>query len=145
MEDASGDGLARPRARARLRDRGQLGVHAGARRRRRAPALGLAAGLLFAGGDISVKLVVRGGLWLFAIVSLVAFYAFGTMRLQAGFQQGDALTAAGIATLATNAVPIAAGFALFGESLPGGARGGVQIAGFAAVVVGAVVFGSPHA
>jgi hypothetical protein len=76
---------------------------------------------------------------------LVAFYAFGTMRLQAAFQQGDALTAAGIATLATNAVPIAAGFALFGESLPGGARGGFQIAGFAAVVVGAVVFGSPHA
>lgn len=110
----------------------------------RAAALGLAAGLLFAGGDISVKLVVYGGLWLVAIVSLIAFYATGTMRLQSAFQQGDTLTAAGLATLATNAVPIVAGFALFGESLPGGAHGGLQVAGFAAVVAGAVALGKPH-
>jgi hypothetical protein len=67
------------------------------------------------------------------------------MRLQAAFQQGDALTAAAIATLATNAVPIAAGFAPLGKSLPGGARGGFRIAGFAAAVVVAVVLANPHA
>jgi hypothetical protein len=110
----------------------------------RAAALGLAAGLLFAGGDISVKLVVHGGVWLVAISSLIVFYALGTMRLQAAFQHGDALTAAGIATLATNAVPIAAGFALFGESLPGGFRAGLQLAGFAAVVIGAVALSNPR-
>ncbi|MGH3009912.1 MAG: hypothetical protein ACRDLM_10985 [Gaiellaceae bacterium] len=110
----------------------------------RTPSLGLAAGLLFAGGDISVKLVVHSGLWFVAVVSLVAFYALGTMRLQAAFQQGDALTAAGMATLATNAVPIAAGFALFGESLPGGARAVLQLVGFAAVVISAVALGNPR-
>jgi hypothetical protein len=111
----------------------------------RVAALGLAAGLLFAGGDISVKLAVQGGVWLVAIVVLIAFYAFGTMRLQAAFQHGDTLTAAGIATLATNAVPIVAGFALFGESLPGGPRTALQVAGFAAVVVSAVALGNPQA
>ncbi|HZS25291.1 MAG TPA: hypothetical protein VFA30_09935 [Gaiellaceae bacterium] len=110
----------------------------------RAAALGLAAGLLFAGGDISVKLVVHGGLWLVAAASLIVFYGAGTLRLQAAFQQGDALTAAGVATLATYAVPIAAGFSLFGESLPGGSRTILQIAGFAAVVVGAVALSEPR-
>lgn len=110
----------------------------------RAASLGLAAGLLFAGGDISVKLVVHGGVWLVAGISLVLFYALGTMRLQAAFQRGDALTAAGLATLATNAVPIAAGFVLFGESLPGGLRAVLQVAGFLAVVSSAVALSDPH-
>jgi hypothetical protein len=35
----------------------------------RGPALGLAAGLLFAGGDISAKLVVYGGIWFIAVTS----------------------------------------------------------------------------
>ncbi len=104
----------------------------------RAAALGLAAGLLFAGGDISVKLVVHGGWWLLALLPLFAFYALGTMRLQVAFQHGGALAAAGMATLATNAVPIAAGFVLFGEALPTGARGVLQLAGFGAIVVGAI-------
>ena len=89
----------------------------------RAAALGLAAGLLFADGDISAKLVSSGGIWFLATLSLIACYATGTIVLQAAFQQGSALTGAGIATLVTNAVPIAAGFVLFGESLPPGARG----------------------
>jgi hypothetical protein len=110
----------------------------------RAAALGLAAGLLFAGGDISVKLAVHGGWWLIALSTLVVFYASGTMRLQAAFQRGDALTAAGMATLATNAVPIAAGFVLFGETLPDGPYGPLQIAGFAAIVLGAVALANPQ-
>ncbi|HEU5244332.1 MAG TPA: hypothetical protein VFU33_08020 [Gaiellaceae bacterium] len=110
----------------------------------RAPILGLAAGLFFAGGDISVKLVVHGGWWLFACASLIAFYAVGSVRLQAAFQSGEALTAAGLATLATNALPIAAGFALFGEQLPAGDRAGMQIAGLAAAVVSGIVLAQTH-
>ena len=89
----------------------------------RGASLGLAAGLLFAGGDISAKLVVYGGIWLVAVSTLIVCYALGTSILQGAFQHGNALTGAGLATLATNAVPIAAGFAVFGEQLPGGARG----------------------
>lgn len=100
----------------------------------RGPALGLAAGLLFAGGDISAKLVVYGGTWLLAAFALIACYALGTSVLQGSFQHGDALTGAGLATLATNAVPIAAGFVIFGEHLPAGAKGTLQLAAFAALV-----------
>jgi drug/metabolite transporter (DMT)-like permease len=103
----------------------------------RGPALGLAAGLLFAGGDISAKLVVYGGIWFIAVTSLILCYALGTSVLQAGYQHADALTAAGLATVATNAVPIAAGFVVFGEELPDGARGIVQIAAFASLIVSA--------
>ncbi len=103
----------------------------------RAAALGLAAGLLFADGDISAKLIGYGGAWLAAAVVLIACYALGTSILQGAFQHGAALTAAGLATLATNAVPIAAGFAVFGESLPGGTKSGLQIAAFASIVVSA--------
>jgi hypothetical protein len=100
----------------------------------RGPALGLAAGLLFAGGDISAKLVVYGGTWLLAAFALIACYGLGTSVLQGSFQHGDALTGAGLATLATNAIPIAAGFVVFGEHLPGGAKGTLQLAAFAALV-----------
>jgi hypothetical protein len=105
----------------------------------RGPALGLAAGLLFAGGDISAKLVVYGGRWLVAIVPLVVCYSLGTSILQGSFQHGDALTGAGLATLATNAVPIAAGFVVFGEQLPGGASGALQLAAFSSLVLAAVL------
>lgn len=105
----------------------------------RAPALGLAAGLLFACGDICAKLVGYGGAWLLAAVLLVACYALGTSVLQGGFQHGDALTPAGLATLATNAVPIAAGFVVFDERLPPGVRGVLQVAAFATLVVSAVL------
>jgi ABC-2 type transport system ATP-binding protein len=103
----------------------------------RGPAFGLAAGLLFAGGDISAKLVVYGGIWFVAVISLIVCYALGTSVLQAGFQHSNALTAAGLATLTTNAVPIAAGFVLFGEQLPHGAKGTLQLAAFASLVVSA--------
>jgi hypothetical protein len=103
----------------------------------RGPALGLAAGLLFAAGDISAKLVVYGGVWFVAVASLIVCYALGTSVLQAGYQHADALTAAGLATVTTNAIPIAAGFVVFGEQLPSGARGGLQIAAFASLVVSA--------
>ena len=111
----------------------------------RAAALGLATGLLFADGDISAKLLTYGGIWLLAILALVACYAAGTSVLQAAFQHGSALTAAGIATLVTNAVPIAAGFVLFREALPPGARGVLQIAAFASIVASAALLGGSTA
>lgn len=106
---------------------------------------GLAAGLFFAGGDISANLLVEGGIWLVAVVPLIVFYALGSIQLQTAFQRGEALTAAGMATLATNAVPIAAGFVLFEESLPDGVYKGLQIAAFATVVLSAVLLGGRRA
>ena len=61
----------------------------------RAASLGLAAGLLFADGDISAKLVGYGGWWLLALLTLIVAYAVGTSVLQLAYQRGDALTAAG--------------------------------------------------
>jgi hypothetical protein len=104
----------------------------------RTAMLGLSAGALFAGGDISVKLVVLGGWWFLSGLTLIGFYAFGTLRLQTAFQSGNALTGAGLATLMTNALPIAAGFALFGEGLPNGFRGVLQISGFVLIIGGAI-------
>ena len=111
----------------------------------RAASLGLAAGLLFADGDISAKLVGYGGLWLVALTSLIAAYAIGTSVLQSAYQRGDALTAAGTATMVTNAVPIAAGFVLFGETLPHGTRAVLQFAAFASLVASAVALGHQQA
>lgn len=105
----------------------------------RAPALGLAAGLLFAGGDICSKLVVFGGVWFAALAPLLIVYALGTGLLQQGFQAGNALTTAGLATLATNAVPIASGFVLFDEKLPNAASGVLQVAAFATLVASAIL------
>jgi hypothetical protein len=111
----------------------------------RAASLGLAAGLLFADGDISAKLVGYGGPWLTAIASLIIAYGVGTSVLQWAYQQGDALTAAGMATLATNAIPMAAGFVLFGETLPGGMRAVVQVASFGCLVASAIALGHQSA
>jgi hypothetical protein len=103
-------------------------------------AFGLATGLLFAAGDIATKSAVDGGnLGFFA--GLIACYGAGTAVLQAGFQRGDALVTAGIATLLTNALPIVAGMTIFGEPLPSGWLGAVRIAAFAAVVAGAFLLG----
>jgi hypothetical protein len=103
----------------------------------RAPALGLAAGLAFAAGDILSKLGVFGGIWLVAFVPLLVVYAFGTALLQQAFQAGGALTTAGLATLATNAVPIVSGFVLFDEQVPRGASGVVQMIGFGTLIASA--------
>ena len=111
----------------------------------RAASLGLAAGLLFADGDISAKLVGYGGWWLVALVTLIVAYAVGTSFLQWAYQRGDALTAAGMATMATNALPIAAGFVLFGETLPRGMRAVLQVAAFACLVASAVALGHQQA
>jgi drug/metabolite transporter (DMT)-like permease len=111
----------------------------------RAASLGLATGLLFADGDVSAKLVGYGGLWLVALATLIVAYGIGTSVLQSAYQRGNVLTAAGTATMVTNAVPIAAGFVLFHEMLPHGARAALQIAAFASLVVSAVALGHQQA
>lgn len=85
------------------------------------PAYGIATGVLFAAGDVSTKAVVGGGDRVAFVAGLVGCYALGTMVLQAGFQRGNPLTTAGIATLFTNALPIVAG----GDDLRGAATIGV--------------------
>jgi hypothetical protein len=117
------------------------GVH---RRLDSAAALGASAGLLFAAGDLSAKLVVFGGGWLIVIVPLIAAYALGSIELQAAFQHGDALAAAGLATLATNAVPIAAGIVLLRQSLPGGGLRVVELCAFGLLVLSATLLSRPR-
>lgn len=106
----------------------------------RAPAWGIASGILFAGGDVATKMAVSGGLQNVAfLICLIVFYGAGTAVLQAAFQHGGALTTAGLSTLLTNALPIAAGMVLFHEPLPPGWIGAFRVAAFAAVVTGAVL------
>ena len=109
----------------------------------RGPAWGIASGILFAAGDVSTKMAVSGGLENYAFLAcLILFYVAGTAVLQAAFQRGSALTTAGLSTLLTDALPIAAGMVLFHEPLPSGWMGAVRVAAFAAVVAGAVLLGA---
>ena len=105
---------------------------------------GIAGGLFFAIGDISTKVATEGGARLVFIIPLIAGYLLGTSLLQIGYQGGSALTVAGLATLFTNAVPIAAGTVVLGEQVPSGALGAVRIVAFAAVTAGAVVLARPE-
>jgi hypothetical protein len=106
-------------------------------------SLGIAAGLLYAAGDIATKAVTFGGAWVFLLIAMLAAQGLAFVALQFGFQRGGALATAGTATLLTNAVPIAAGVFLFNEHLPGGMLGAVRAAGFGLVVVAAAVLARP--
>ena len=101
--------------------------------------LGIGAGFLYAAGDVGTKAAVAGGWRLLFVPALLAAHGLGFVMLQLGFQRGGALATAGVATLFTNATPIAAGMALFHEPLPAGVRGALRLLAFAAVVVGAVL------
>jgi hypothetical protein len=59
------------------------------------------------------------------------------------YQRGGALTVAGLATLVTNALPIAAGTIVLHEPVPSGALGGLRILAFAAVTAGAILLATP--
>jgi hypothetical protein len=74
---------------------------------------------------------------------LIVGYLLGTSLLQIGYQSGAALTVAGIATLLTNAVPIAAGTVLLHEPLPSGGLGVVRVLAFVAVTAGAILLARP--
>jgi len=108
-----------------------------------AAAYGVAGGLFFSIGDISTKVATQGGVRLAFVVPVIGGYALGTALLQIGYQAGGALTVAGIATLLTNALPIAAGTVVLDEPVPGGALGAVRVVAFVAVVLGAVLLARP--
>lgn len=100
---------------------------------------GIAGGLFFSIGDISVKIATQGGGRAAFGITAVLGYGLGTALLQLGYQHGGALTVAGLATLLTNALPIAAGTVVLGEPVPHGALGVVRVVAFVAVTVGAIL------
>jgi hypothetical protein len=100
---------------------------------------GIAGGLFFSIGDISVKVATEGGGRAVFGLTVVAGYALGTAFLQLGYQHGGALTVAGLATLFTNSLPIAAGTVVLGEPVPSGAYGALRILAFGAVTLGAIL------
>ncbi|HEY3946007.1 MAG TPA: hypothetical protein VGL78_12340 [Solirubrobacteraceae bacterium] len=100
-------------------------------------AFGVVTGIAFAAGDIATKATVEGDIALAPI--MIASYGAGTLLLQMGFQRGGALVTAGLATLLTNAIPIAAGMTIFHEPLPSGALGALRTCAFLAVVASAVL------
>ena len=120
-----------------------LSLALGRRFRALAVAEGLAGGLFFSIGDISVKVATQGGARYALAIGVIAGYTLGTAFLQLGYQKGAALTVAGLATLVTNALPIAAGTLVLGEPVPAGVFGALRVLAFAAVTVGAVLLARP--
>jgi len=108
-----------------------------------AVAEGVAGGLFFSLGDVSTKVATQGGARLLFVIPVILGYTLGTWLLQLGYQRGGALTVAGLATLLTNAIPIAAGTIVLDEPVPSGVYGGLRILAFAAVTVGAILLARP--
>ncbi len=106
--------------------------------------LGIAAGFFYAAGDVGTKAAVAGGGRLAFVPAVLATHGLAFVLLQLGFQRGGVLATAGVATLFTNAVPIAAGMALFHEPMPSGALGVLRVLSFAAVVTGAALLTRPE-
>jgi len=105
--------------------------------------LGVAAGCLYAAGDIATKgaLIPGGSVWLIPV--LLTCHLGGFVTLQLGFQRGSAMATAGPATLLLSTVPIAAGLILFHDGVPAGAVGLARVVAFATVVIGAVLLAAP--
>src|SRR5262245_32329967 len=109
-----------------------------------AVAEGIVGGLFFSIGDISVKVATQGGVRYVFALGVIAGYTLGTAFLQLGYQKGAALTVAGLATLLTNALPIAAGTVVLGEPVPSGGFGALRVFAFALVTAGAVLLARPE-
>jgi hypothetical protein len=108
-----------------------------------AAADAVAGGLLFSCGDISTKIATEGGARVLFAAAAILGYVLGSALLQVGYQRGTALSIAGVATLLTTALPIAAGSVLLHETPPQGAQGVLRVVSFAAVVAGAILLGHP--
>ena len=106
---------------------------------------GVAAGILYAAGDVATKAAAAGTARLVFVPVILACHGLAFVCIQLGFQRGGALATAGIATLLTNGLPIVAGTALFGEGIPAGALGALRILSFVAVVAGGAVLAAPEA
>ena len=90
-------------------------------------------------GDVGTKAALGGGTRLAFVPVLLACHGLAFASLQLGFQRGGALATAGLATLFTNALPIAAGTTIFGEGIPAGALGAARVVAFACAVAGAAL------
>jgi hypothetical protein len=101
--------------------------------------LGTAAGTLYAAADVATKEAVGGGARLLLVPLILGASGLAFAALQLGFQRGGRLATAGLATLWTNALPIAAGTIVFHERFPRGAAGAARVAAFALLVVAAAV------
>jgi hypothetical protein len=110
---------------------------------RLAVAQGIAGGLLFSIGDLSTKLATQGGARFAFVLTLIVGYTLGTSLLQLGYQRAAALTVAGLATLITTGLPIAAGTILLHEPVPSGVLGGLRVSAFIAVTAGAILLAVP--
>jgi hypothetical protein len=121
-----------------------LALIVGRRTSRLAVAAGIAGGLFFSIGDISTKIATEGGARFAFVITLIVGYTLGTSLLQLGYQRGGALTVAGLATLFTNALPIAAGTILLSEPVPPGVLGVLRVLAFAAVTAGAILLATPE-
>ncbi len=108
-----------------------------------AVAQGIAGGLLFSIGDISTKLATEGGARTAFIATVILGYLLGTSLIQMGYQHGNALTVAGLATLLTNAVPIVFGTVVLKEPVPPGIWGPLRILAYVAVSAGAILLATP--
>ncbi len=111
---------------------------------RGAAGLGVAAGVLYAAGDVATKTAIGGGVRVVFVAALLSAHGLAFVCLQLGFQRGGALTTAGLSTLFTNALPIVAGIALFHERLPGGTAGALRVTAFALVVACAALLARPE-
>ncbi len=100
---------------------------------------GVAAGLLYGAGDVATKAAVAGGAAVLFAAAVLACHGGAFVALQLGFQRGGAIATVGVATLFTNALPIAAGMLLYRERIPGGGLGAARLAAFGAVVIGAAL------
>ena len=107
--------------------------------------LGIAAGIMYAAGDVATKAATGGGIRFLFVPVLLACHGSAFVAIQLAFQRGGALSTAGVATLFTNALPIVAGLTLLHERLPGGPLGLLRLVAFAAVVLGAAALARPEA
>jgi hypothetical protein len=101
-------------------------------------ALGAAAGVLYAAGDVATKAAVGGGARLAFVPVLLGCHGLAFVCMQLAFQRGSRLATAGLAVLCTNALPILAGTMLFAETPPAGWRGVDRVVAFVLVLLGAV-------
>jgi hypothetical protein len=118
-----------------------LAVACAAALSRSAAGLGFAAGVLYAAGDVATKAAVHGGGRLAFVPVLLACHGLAFTALQLGFQRGGALATAGVATLFTNVLPIAAGTTLFAEGL--GSLPWLRMLAFGFTVVGSTLLARP--
>jgi hypothetical protein len=109
---------------------------------RAAVALGVAAGIFYATGDVATKAAVAKAAIVF-VPAVLAAHGVAFAVLQLAFQRGGALVTVGLSTLLTNAVPIAAGAVLFAEHVPSGPLGAARVLGFVLAIAGAALLARP--